>query len=213
MAESVPSELPIFELPLALVPAERVPLHIFEDRYRLMISDCIDRGLPFGIVLRDEDGARSIGCSALVADVVERHDDGRLDIIARGETPFRVLDRFDAEEWPAAVVEMIDVDDSTARMPAELKEAQEAFAKLLEAVGADPARAEASASAYPIAAQVEMPPVDKQLLLEEVDERERLQALAGSLRRLHSGLLRARRDANHARSNGHKPGTIPKMDS
>ena len=145
MAEPVPSELPIFELPLALVPAERVPLHIFEDRYRLMISDCIDRGLPFGIVLRDEDGARSIGCSALVADVVERHDDGRLDIIARGETPFRVLDRFEAEEWPAAVVEMIDVDDSTARMPAELKEAQEAFAKLLEAGGADPARAEASA--------------------------------------------------------------------
>ena len=142
--------------------------------------------------------------------MVERHDDGRLDIIARGETPFRVLDRFEADEWPAAVVEMIDVDDSTARMPAELKEAQEAFAKLLEAVGADPARAEASDSAYPIAAQVEMPPVDKQLLLEEADERERLQALAGSLRRLHSGLLRARRDANHARSNGHKPGTIPK---
>ena len=45
-----------------------------------------------------------------------------------------------------------------------------------------------------------------------MDERERLQALAGSLRRLHSGLLRARRDANHARSNGHKPGTIPKLD-
>ena len=57
-----------------------------------------------------------------------------------------------------------------------------------------------------------MPPVDKQLLLEEADERERLQALAGSLRRLHSGLLRARRDANHARSNGHKPGTIPKIE-
>jgi Lon protease-like protein len=147
VAETVPSELPIFELPLALVPAERVPLHIFEDRYRLMIGDCIDRGVPFGIVLRDEDGARSIGCSALVADVVERHDDGRLDIVARGERPFRILDRFEAEEWPAAMVEMIDVDDSTERMPAELEESREAFSKLLEAVRADPARAEASTSA------------------------------------------------------------------
>jgi Lon protease-like protein len=210
--EPIPKELPIFELPLTLVPAERVPLHIFEERYRLMIGDCIDRDLPFGILLRDEDGVRSIGCSALVADVVERHGDGRMDIVVRGEAPFRVLDRFEAEEWPAAMVEMIDVDDSTADLSAELEEAQEAFARLLEAVGAEPARAEASSSAYPIAAQVEMPPIDKQLLLEEEDEGERLQSLSISLRKLHSGLLRARRDANQARTNGHKPGTIPKIN-
>ena len=212
VAETDPSELPIFELPLALVPAERVPLHIFEERYRLMIGDCIERDLPFGIILRDEEGARSIGCSALVADVVERHDDGRMDIVIRGEAPFRVLERFEADDWPAALVEMIDVDDSADEFAAELAEARKAFAKLLEAVGADPSRAEASTSAYPIAAQIEMPPLDKQLLLEEEDERERLQALTGSLRRLLTGLERARRDADRARSNGHKPGTIPKIE-
>jgi len=212
MPEADPSELPIFELPLALVPAERVPLHIFEERYRLMIGDCIERDLPFGIVLRDEDGARSVGCSALVADVVERHDDGRLDIVVRGEAPFRVLERFETDDWPAALVEMLEVDDSTDELATELGEARDAFAKLLEAVGADPERAGASASAYPIAAQIEMPPLDKQLLLEEPDERERLQVLAGSLRRILTGLEKARRDADHARSNGHKPGTIPKID-
>ena len=208
--EEPSSELPIFELPLALVPAERVPLHIFEERYRLMIGACIDDDTPFGIVLRDEDGARAVGCSALVADVVERHEDGRLDIVVRGERPFRVLERFEAEHWPAALVEMIAVDEDTGQMAEELGEAREAFAKLLEAVGADPARAEASGSAYPIAAQVEMPALDKQLLLEEEDERERLQALAGSLRRLHAGLVKARKDADLARSNGHKPGS-PKI--
>jgi len=206
------SELPIFELPLAIVPAERVPLHIFEQRYRLMIAACIERDAPFGIVLRDEDGARSIGCTALVADIVERHDDGRMDIVVRGETPFRVLDRFDAAEWPAASIELIDVFDSTAELGTELDAARAAFAKLLEAVGADPARARSSTSAYPIAAQVEMPATDKQLLLEEDDEGERLQTLAASLRRLHAGLLSARRDAERARGNGHKPGTIPKID-
>ena len=206
------SELPIFELPLALVPAERVPLHIFERRYRLMVADCIERDAPFGIVLRDEDGARAVGCTAMVSDVVERHDDGRMDIVVRGETPFVVLKRFDAPDWPAATVEMIDVDDSTAGLGSELDEARSEFAKLLEAVGADPGRAEASESAYPIAAQIEMPASDKQLLLEERDERERLQALAGSLRRLLTGLQRARREAEHARSNGHKPGTKPTID-
>jgi ATP-dependent Lon protease len=212
VAESDPSELPIFELPLALVPAERVPLHIFEEPYRLMIGDCIERDVPFGIVLRDEEGARSIGCSALVAEVVDRHEDGRMDIVVRGDAPFRVLERFDADEWPAALVEMIAVDDSTDELADELEEARKAFANLLEAVGADPSRAAASSSAYPIAAQIEMPPLDKQLLLEEGDERERLQALAGSLRRLLTGLRKARRNAEHARSNGHRPGTIPKIE-
>jgi Lon protease-like protein len=206
------NELPIFELPLALVPAERVPLHIFERRYRLMIADCIERDTPFGIVLRDEDGARSVGCTALVADVIERHDDGRMDVVVRGESPFRVLERYEAPDWPAATVEMIAVDDSTAGLDAELEQARRAFAELLEAVGADPDRAAASESAYPIAAQVEMPATDKQLLLEESEEGERLQALAGSLRRLLTGLRNARREADRARSNGHKPGTMPRID-
>jgi Lon protease-like protein len=206
------NELPIFELPLALVPAERVPLHIFERRYRLMIAGCIERDTPFGIVLRDEDGARSVGCTALVADVIERHDDGRMDIVVRGESPFRVLERYEAPDWPAATVEMIAVDDSTAGLDAELGQARRAFAELLEAVGADPDRAAASESAYPIAAQVEMPATDKQLLLEEPEEGERLRALTGSLRRLLTGLQNARREADRARSNGHKPGTIPKID-
>ena len=206
------SELPIFELPLALVPAERVPLHIFEPRYQLMIADCIEHDAAFGIVFRDEDGARAIGCTALVADVTERHDDGRMDIVVRGETPFRVLERFEADEWPAASVEMIAVEEPAAEPTAELEAAREAFAKLLEAVGADPARAEASGAAYPIAAQIEMPAIDKQRLLEEEDERERLRALAASLRRLLAGLRKARRDAERARGNGHKPGAIPKID-
>ncbi len=213
MPDHPAGELPIFELPLALVPAERVPLHIFEERYRLMIADCIEHDSPFGIVLRDEEGARSVGCTALVADVIERHDDGRMDIVVRGETPFRVLDRFEAPDWPAATVELIDVEDSTDNLDDELEAARDAFAKLLEAVGADPARAGASDSAYPIAAQIEMPAADKQLLLEEGDERERLQTLAASLRRLHAGLVKARGDADLARSNGHKPGgSVPRID-
>lgn len=86
-------ELPIFELGLAIVPGERGPLHIFERRYRLMIAHCLERGAPFGIVLRDGGGARSIGCGATVTEVVERYEDGRLDIVVTGSDRFRVLDR------------------------------------------------------------------------------------------------------------------------
>jgi Lon protease-like protein len=54
-------ELPIFELPLVLLPGEKVPLHIFEDRYKRMVGRVIEEGEPFGIVLRDYEGARSFG--------------------------------------------------------------------------------------------------------------------------------------------------------
>ena len=50
-------ELPIFELPLVLLPGELLPLHIFEERYKRMIGRALDDGEPFGIVFRDDEGA------------------------------------------------------------------------------------------------------------------------------------------------------------
>ncbi|MFI5123138.1 MAG: LON peptidase substrate-binding domain-containing protein, partial [Vicinamibacteria bacterium] len=74
-------ELPIFELPLVLLPGELLPLHIFEERYKRMIARCLEDGEPFGIVFRDDDGgARRIGCEARVTEVTGRFDDGRLNI-------------------------------------------------------------------------------------------------------------------------------------
>ncbi len=207
MSEPGPIELPIFELGLAIVPGEQVPLHIFERRYRLMIDACIERDSPFGIVLRDGAGARSAGCSAEVTDVVERYEDGRLDIVVTGSNPFRVLDRFDAADWPAAHV-VLATADGQAAPGRELRAARAAFAELLAAVGAGEERAAAAAGAYEVAAQVELPPADKQALLEAGGERERLVALERSLRRLLAGLAESRALSERAKGNGHAPGRI-----
>ena len=48
-------ELPIFELPLVLLPGELLPLHIFEERYKRMIARCLEQSEPFGIVFRDDE--------------------------------------------------------------------------------------------------------------------------------------------------------------
>ena len=102
-------ELPIFELPLVLLPGELLPLHIFEERYKRMIDRCLEQGEPFGVVFRDtEGGARRVGCEARVTEVTERFDDGRLNIVVTGERPFRVLDRFEASEFPAGEVEPVE---------------------------------------------------------------------------------------------------------
>ncbi len=208
-----PTELPIFELPLAIVPAEKVPLHIFEDRYRLMIGHCLEDDAPFGIVLRDNSGARAIGCSARVAEVIERYDDGRLDIVVTGEDPFRVLDRFETPDWPAAQVEVLSPAAAGPGSEQPLELARAAFAELLEAVGAQPERAEAATDAYAIAAQIEMPAGEKQALLECDGEEERLVSLEASLRRLIAGLKRSQLLAERAKSNGHSKGRIGPIGS
>ncbi len=92
-----------------LLPGELLPLHIFEERYKRMIARCLEDGEPFGIVFRDDEGgARRVGCEARVTEVIERFDDGRLNIIVTGERPFRVLDRFEAPDYPAGEVEPVD---------------------------------------------------------------------------------------------------------
>lgn len=203
-----PADLPIFELPLAIVPGEQTPLHVFEPRYRRMTAHSLEEEVPFGIVFRDDAGARSIGCTVFVSDVLERYDDGRMDVIVRGDARFRVLDRFEAPDWPAAQVELIEDGDAPPLPGAELAAARAAFGELLDAVGSESERAAGVDTAYEIAAQIEMPAIDKQALLETNEESDRLVSLEGTLRRLLGGLKRTREIAERAKTNGHGQGRI-----
>ncbi|HET8592955.1 MAG TPA: LON peptidase substrate-binding domain-containing protein, partial [Solirubrobacterales bacterium] len=124
-------ELPIFELPLVLLPGEQVPLHIFEDRYKRMVGRALEQGEPFGIVLRDEEGTRSIGCTARIEDV-ERLADGKMNVVVSGEAPFKVLDRFESRDYPAGEVELIADEDVPPIDEGSANAAREAFAELAE---------------------------------------------------------------------------------
>ena len=86
-----PSELPIFELPLAIVPGEQIPLHIFEERYRPMIGHCLEDDAPFGIVFRDDSApARSVARRCRRGARALRRRPPR--IVVTGGEPFRVID-------------------------------------------------------------------------------------------------------------------------
>jgi Lon protease-like protein len=203
-------ELPIFELPLVLLPGEQVPLHIFEERYKRMVGTALEAGEPFGIVLRDDDGARSIGCTARIDDVTERFEDGRMNILVRGEAPFKVLDRFESPEYPTGEVELIPDEDVPPIDEDAAASAREAFAELAErATGQRPEAEELDgASAYAIAARIELPPETKQQLLEMRDEDERMALLANALGAVGKALERAEEAADRASGNGkvHLPG-------
>ena len=196
--------MPIFELPLVLLPGERIPLHIFEDRYKAMIGRSLEEGEPFGIVLRDDDGARSVGCTARVDDVLERFDDGRMNVVVSGEAAFKVLDRFEADDYPAGEVELIDEEEEQPVDEGSAASAREAFAELAErATGERPEPEELEgASAYAIAARIELPAETKQTLLEMRSEDERWELLANALGAVEKALERAEEAAERASGNG-----------
>jgi Lon protease-like protein len=186
-----------------LLPGELMPLHIFEERYKRMIGDCVERSIPFGIVFRDSDGARNVGCEARVTEVLKRFDDGRMDIVVTGERPFRVLDRFESDNYPAGEVEPVaePAEDEPGK---EADMAREAFAELVERVsGEPPDRAELDAEdAYGIAGRVELPPETKQRLLELRSEHERMRLLGDALDALVGALERSSEIAERAKMNG-----------
>jgi Lon protease-like protein len=199
-------ELPIFELPVVILPGELLPLHIFEERYKRMIGHCLENAEPFGIVFRDEGGnAHRIGCMARVTEVVEQFEDGRMNVVVAGERPFKVLERFEAPEFPAGEVLPIEAgDEAEQEDPEAATVAREAFAQLVKRVsGEPPDEGELEAdNSYGIAARVELPPETKQALLELRSEPDRMRMLGNALRSLVAALARSGEIAERAKMNG-----------
>lgn len=91
-------ELPLFPLNTVLFPGMPLPLHIFEDRYKQMINNCLEEKEPFGVVLiRNGKEAlgplaqpHSIGCTARIVEV-QKLSDGRMNITSVGERRFRII--------------------------------------------------------------------------------------------------------------------------
>ena len=107
--------LPLFPLPLVLFPGAPLPLHIFEPRYRQMLSDCVAADSRFGIVYRPEQMAESeleVGRVGCVAEVDDTHalPDGRSNIVVHGVRRF-ALQRFVVTPTQYQVAEVTDYDD------------------------------------------------------------------------------------------------------
>ena len=107
--------LPMFPLGLVLMPRMPLPLHIFEDRYRLMIRHCLAEELPFGVLLHTGTTVQSVGCLARIDSVINEYDDGRLDILTVGTERFRVTSMFEEEPFLEAEIEVF----SDRQEPAE----------------------------------------------------------------------------------------------
>jgi Lon protease-like protein len=199
----VEHEFPLFPLGLVALPGEAVPLHIFEERYKLMIQHCLDEEVEFGIVWMSDQGLREIGCACAVAEVTERMENGRMNIVVLGTRPLRVLERVDHLPYPAGTIEFLDDRDEEADDEAR-SQAHDVYAELVEqATDRRPEPGElADTGAYAMAASVDFGPDAKQGLLDLRSENARLRLVTRLLRAALKRLELVGRAQARARSNG-----------
>ncbi len=95
----------LFPLNLVVFPHTRIPLHIFEPRYKALMHECLERGLEFGINLVEDGHMHPVGCTVRIVDVTQRYPDGRIDVIIEGQERFRLLE-LKTSEHPFAVGEV-----------------------------------------------------------------------------------------------------------
>jgi len=94
-----PDRIPLFPLNVVLLPGAVLPLHIFEYRYRHMVKKCVEDKREFGVLLALPKGIVRVGCTAEITEVTKRYNDGRMDIITAGRSPFRILELLNAEAY------------------------------------------------------------------------------------------------------------------
>lgn len=210
--------LPLFPLKVVLFPGMNLPLHIFEERYKRMIGACLENKSEFGIVLAHDDpetgqsGIASAGCTAAVARLVHKYDDGRMDIIVRGSRRFEVLTLNQDEPCVRGEVAFFD-DEEGGEVPGSDRRRDQA-ARLCDEVlrmiprkdlvpGAETPSSESARLAYEITAQLPVALNFRQTLLELRSESERLDELIGHLTRLKEFLAKITAARIKAGSNGH----------
>jgi Lon protease-like protein len=198
------AEIGLFPLALVLAPTERVPLHIFEPRYKELIGECIADAEAFGLLLEDDAGRRDIGTLADVREVVHVFDDGRMNILIEGRDRFRVLEWTDGRPFPTAEVEPLEDEDTESPDPSASAEALALFRQLAAVADAEIEEPDGASGslAFEIAAHVDFGTQPKQELLELRSERDRLRRLIELLEQALSAMTREREIRERAATNG-----------
>ena len=198
------SEIGLFPLELVLLPSERVPLHIFEDRYKDLIGECLADTTDFGLILEDDDGLREIGTRTSVVELIDTFDDGRMNVLVEGRSRFRVIELTEGRPFRTAEVEAVE-DDGELPLDADVERTIAVFRRLVTVAEADEIDEPSAGSpvlSFELAARVDFGPELKQELLELRSEGKRLRRLAELLDQAAQALTHEREVRQRASGNG-----------
>ena len=207
--------IPIIPLQIVVFPGEMVPLHIFEERYKQMFADvraARERGevLQIGIILGEGSEVRAeVGCTVALQEVLEEHEDGRLNIITLGARRFRIEQVAGDKSYLEAWVEYVDDEEEATDLVLQTRVIA-GYRRLLELVeeesGADAEGGDAE-NAFQIAQAVAVDVGVKQRLLAMTTENMRLEMLGEYFERLLPALEERMAERLRVHSNGHSKGS------
>jgi Lon protease-like protein len=194
-------DLGLFPLDLVLLPGERVPLHIFEPRYRELIGECLDNLTEFGLIYRQGVALSRVGTRARVDGVLERFPDGRFNVVVAGTTRFRLVEETTGRSFiTARVGELVDIRDPPS--DEEIADCLAAFAGTHVAADVPDLDGKPEGLAFAVAAAAGLPNEVKQELLEMLSERDRVVALTEALTGPAGAEIRTREIERRASGNG-----------
>ena len=217
-----PKQIPVFPLGLVLLPGMALPLHIFEERYKIMINESLERNEPFGIVYFDGEKIYKVGCTARIVEILKQYDDGRMDIMVLGVRRF-YMDQTD-DSRPCLVSDVIYIDDLEEPAGAEDQALSQKAADLLRVLDQLPGYAGESDRfderdlkrlSFMVPGIEGFTPEERQHFLEMTSVRERLEKGLKVLEKVIARMKISREVAEIIGGNGHiraylaKKGLVP----
>jgi Lon protease-like protein len=196
--------LALFPLDLVLLPGVPLPLHIFEPRYKEMISECLERKQLFGVIRAQEKNLADIGCTAEILAVTKTYDDGRMDIVTQGRERFELLEI--NQERAFLQGEILYLRDDPQKASAEdTARAVELHKQILALANAeqDLSQADDAQLSYHLAGSLPLDLDFKQKMLGLRSESERIQAIIAYFESILPNLKRAVHIRKKAGGNGH----------
>jgi len=199
------SLLPLFPLDVVLLPGTPLPLHIFEPRYKELVSECLDRKKLFGVVRAKEEGIAEIGCTAEIITIAKKYPDGRMDIATEDRERFEVIQVNQERSFLQAEVLYLQDEpgDATAEEIARALKLQGEISNLAGTQSASPPATETSRLSFNLIAPLPLDLDFKQTLLGMKSEAERVQAIISYFEAILPNLRRTVRVRQKAGGNGH----------
>ncbi|MGY8808626.1 MAG: LON peptidase substrate-binding domain-containing protein [Fidelibacterota bacterium] len=178
-------KIPIFPLPLVLLPGEKLPLHIFEEKYKKMIEYCLKNNKNFGIINSKNNDSLVIGCTASIEQLVGGENESReYDILVSGVERFIVKSYNTSESYKQAYVKTWNDIDDTINQDL-LQEANVFLYEVLLKLGASSKipQIDMPKSSFEIASMLDIDKRAKKILLKSQSENDRLIVLKRILKK------------------------------
>ena len=186
-----------------------MPLHIFEERYKQMVNECLESESEFGMVLADESGTRKVGCTARIVELVERYEDGRMLILVEGARRFRLNSILAGKPYYVGDVEYLE-EEPEEEVTVLAEECIALLERVVEAATEGSVGIEIQPPyrnlSFAIAGRIEFDLEARQQILELTSEKERLEKVRELLSAAADRLERERQAREKAQNNGHLRG-------